>query len=80
MKPTAPPPAAPSYCPPHHGDSMPHIMRQYLERYVYIWAQDRRGMWIYPTRIDDREIEGYAYLNGRWIPCRFDWHEIHSIY
>jgi hypothetical protein len=66
--PTSPPPAFIPQSPQYGYAVDPGSMRRCLHRYTYVWLQNGRSFWFYPTYIGRRSAAGYRWRvrTRRW--------------
>lgn len=76
--PTAPPP---SYIPQESPTAFavdPGGIRRCLFRYTFIWLNNGRSFWFYPTYVGRTSIAGYRWRNFRWVYYGTDLNRIRS--
>ncbi|KAB7665191.1 hypothetical protein [Bacillus sp. B1-b2] len=53
-------------------------MRPCLYRYTYVWLNNGRGFWFYPTFIGRNSVAGYRWRGNRWSYYGTDTNRIRS--
>lgn len=56
----------------------PGSMRRCLHRFTYVWLNNGRGFWFYPTFIGRTSVAGYRWRNFRWVFYGTDTNRIRS--
>ncbi|WP_232713531.1 hypothetical protein [Bacillus xiapuensis] len=67
-----PPLAAPPSYPPQTSQAGgfavdPGAIRGCLYRYTYVWLDNGRSFWFYPTYLGRTSIAGWRWMNFRWV-------------
>ncbi|MGP7818030.1 hypothetical protein [Niallia sp. 01092] len=78
--PTTPPP---SYTPQLQQSAGlfavdPGSMRRCLYRFTYVWLNNGRSFWFYPTFVGRTSVAGYRWRNFRWVYYGTDTNRIRS--
>ncbi|GKU83498.1 hypothetical protein [Niallia sp. NCCP-28] len=53
-------------------------MRRCLHRFTYVWLENGRGFWFYPTFVGRTSVAGYRWRNFRWVFYGTDTNRIRS--
>ncbi|WP_254778874.1 MULTISPECIES: transporter [unclassified Bacillus (in: firmicutes)] len=79
---SGPPSSPPPGYEPQEGPSTfavdPGGIRRCLFRYTFIWLNNGRRFWFYPTFVGRTSIAGYRWRNFRWVYYGTDLHRIRS--
>lgn len=56
----------------------PGAIRGCKYKYTYVWTENGKSFWIWPTHIGRRSISGYRWIGYRWIYFGMDLDNISS--
>ncbi|WP_396954493.1 hypothetical protein [Niallia sp.] len=79
--PTTPPPSFTPQLTHSHGNTLAiesGSMRPCLFRFTYVWLENGRGFWFYPTFVGRHSIAGYRWRMNRWSYYGTDTNRISS--
>ena len=74
-----PPPFTPVYCPILEPLSK-NFMENQINRYVYIWLDNKMSFWFYCIDIKNHIVFGYAWVDEKLVYVYFDIGRINNIY
>jgi hypothetical protein len=79
------PPSPPPTATPHYSgriaNSIPGMLQNCLNSYVYIWTKNDGSFWMYPTSyISDHMLFGYQWDRGFWRYIDIDFRQIDSYF
>ncbi len=77
--PSPPPDVVPQYCPNFHI-ATPTILKNCLNRYMYVWLYIGDTFWFFPLELDQHFVSGHIWTGNRWIVRRFSWRLIDCFY
>ncbi len=72
---TPPPPYIPEQA-PYRVD--PGTIKQCRNKYTYVWLDNGRSFWFYPTYVGRKSISGYRWIGFMWVYYGTDLNRIDS--
>ena len=72
-----PPSRPPRYAPESTDlEAHPELLKNCLFTYVFLWMQNGKSFWMYPTGSSVDKLSGYVWDGVRWKYAEFFWQQI----